>query len=102
MRLWHYLRRLARRLLIATLIVAGALCGVVAVVFHYLIELAQSLLIEPAMRQHGLIAAAAVLDLERFDVVMAPPFALSGMGGPSLWDCHGVLSCLNQLGNETV
>ena len=28
---WHYLRRLARRLLIATLIVAGALCGVAVV-----------------------------------------------------------------------
>jgi hypothetical protein len=54
------------------------------------------------MRQHGLIAAATVLDLERFDVVVAPPFPLTGMGGSSLWDCHGVLSCLNQLGINTV
>jgi len=52
---WHYLRRLARRLLIATLIVsAGALCGVAAVVFHYFVEVAQSLLIEPALRRRGL------------------------------------------------
>jgi chloride channel protein, CIC family len=61
MRLWHSLRRLARRLLIATLIVAGALCGVVAVVFHFLVELAQSRLIEPALRQHGLARDALVI-----------------------------------------
>jgi CIC family chloride channel protein len=59
--LWHYLRRLARRLLIATLIVAGALCGVVAVVFHYVVQLAQSLLIEPALRQHTFTRAALVI-----------------------------------------
>lgn len=61
MRGWHYLRRLARRLLIATLIVAGALCGVAAVVFHYLVEFAQSILIEPALRQHGATRIAFVL-----------------------------------------
>ena len=55
------LRRLARRLLIATLIVAGALCGVAAVVFHYVVEFAQSLLIEPALRQHGLARDALVI-----------------------------------------
>ena len=58
---WHSLRRLARRLLIATLIVAGALCGVAAVAFHYLVELAQSLLIEPALRQRGLARDALVI-----------------------------------------
>jgi len=55
------LRRLARRLLIATLIVAGALCGVAAVVFHYVVEFAQSLLIEPALRQHGFAKDALVI-----------------------------------------
>jgi len=60
-RFWHSIRRLARRLLIATLIVAGALCGVAAVVFHYFIELAQSLLIEPALRQRGFTRAALVV-----------------------------------------
>src|SRR5438067_12020681 len=49
------------------------------------------------MRQHRLIASAAVLNLERFNVVVAPPFALAGVGGPSLWDCHGVWSCLSQV-----
>ena len=55
------LRRLARRLLIATLIVAGALCGVAAVVFHYLVEFAQAILIEPALRQHGFARYALVI-----------------------------------------
>ena len=55
------LRRLARRLLIATLIVAGALCGVAAVIFHYAVEFAQSLLIEPALRQRGLARDALVI-----------------------------------------
>ena len=55
------LRRLARRLLIATLIIAGALCGVAAVVFHYCVEFAQSLLMEPALRQHGTARVALVI-----------------------------------------
>lgn len=57
----HFLRRLARRLLIATLIITGALCGVAAVVFHYLVEFAQSLLIEPALRQRGFTRMALVI-----------------------------------------
>jgi chloride channel protein, CIC family len=61
MRWWHALRRLARRLLIATMIVAGALCGIVAVVFHYFIEFAQRLLIEPALRQHGMVRVALLI-----------------------------------------
>jgi CIC family chloride channel protein len=58
---WQTVRRLSRRLLIATLIVAGALCGVVAVVFHYLITFAQAILIEPALRQTGMTRVALLI-----------------------------------------
>lgn len=58
---WQSVRRLARRLLIATLVVAGAICGVAAVVFHYLVAAAQKLLITPALRQHGTLHVALVL-----------------------------------------
>ncbi len=61
MRGWHYLRRLAPRLLIATLIIAGALCRVAAVVFHYFVQLAQSVLIEPALRQRGMSRDALMI-----------------------------------------
>ena len=37
------------------------MCGVAAVAFHYLVELAQSLLIEPALRQHGFARDALVI-----------------------------------------
>jgi hypothetical protein len=45
-----------------------------------------------AMGQHGLIALAAVLHLNRLYVLMAPPFALAGMGNPSLGNCHKLLA----------
>jgi hypothetical protein len=70
MRGWHYFRRLARRLLIATLILAGALCGVAAVVFHALVELAQSVLIEPALRQRG---------FSRYVLVIAVPAVIAAV-----------------------
>jgi hypothetical protein len=41
-----------------------------------------------AVRQHGFVALAAILDGERLDVLMTPPFALAGVRGPSLGDCH--------------
>jgi hypothetical protein len=48
------------------------------------------------VRQHRLIAVAAILDLERFDVMVAPPFALPGVRSASLWNCHEFESYLNQ------
>jgi CIC family chloride channel protein len=58
---WQTVRRLSRRLLIATLVVAGALCGLCAVLFHYFIEFTQSILIEPALRQQGVLRVALVI-----------------------------------------
>jgi CIC family chloride channel protein len=58
---WQTVRRLSRRLLIATMVVAGALCGVAAVVFHYCVEFAQSFLIAPALRQTGILRVALVV-----------------------------------------
>jgi hypothetical protein len=40
------------------------------------------------VRQDRLAALAAVLDLDRLDVEVAPPFSLTGVGGASLRDCH--------------
>ena len=65
MRWWQTVRRLSRRLLIATLVVAGALCGVAAVVFHYLVQFAQAMLIEPALRQSGWTRVALASVSER-------------------------------------
>src|SRR2546425_1534907 len=45
-----------------------------------------------AMRQHRLFAARTILDLDGLDVLVAAAFALTGMGGSSLRDCHD--SCL--------
>lgn len=58
---WQTVRRLARRLLIATLIIAGVLCGIAAVVFHSMVDLAQRVLILPALRQHGILHIALVV-----------------------------------------
>lgn len=57
----HTLRQLARRLLIATLIVTGAVCGVAAVGFHWLIAFADRLLIGFALRQDGLTRNVLVI-----------------------------------------
>src|SRR5579884_2639465 len=40
------------------------------------------------VRQHRLLAARAVLDLDRLEVLVAAPLALAGVGGTSLGDCH--------------
>jgi hypothetical protein len=40
------------------------------------------------MRQHRLLAAAAVLDLHRFDVQVTAAFALAGVRGSSLRNSH--------------
>lgn len=61
MAVWQSIRRLARRLLIATLIMAGAICGVIAVVFHKLVDLSQGLLVRGALRQHGGLRIALIL-----------------------------------------
>ena len=39
----------------------GALCGVAAVVFHYLVAFAQRILMEPALRQRGIARVALVV-----------------------------------------
>ena len=67
---WQTIRRLARRLLIATLIVAGALCGVAAVVFHEFVDLAQRFLIQPALQQHGIV---------RFGLLVIVPALVTGI-----------------------
>ena len=51
--MWHTIRQLARRALIAVLIVTGAACGVAAVAFHRLIAFADRYLIGVALRQDG-------------------------------------------------
>jgi hypothetical protein len=52
-----------------------------------------------AMRQDRFVTVWAVLNLNRFDMEVAPPFALSGMGCSSLRDCHGVRPCQIRLWN---
>jgi len=42
-----------------------------------------------AVRQDRLVAVGAVLDLQGFDVLMAPPFAVAGVRSPSLGNSHG-------------
>jgi hypothetical protein len=41
------------------------------------------------MRQHRLLAARAVLDLDGVEVVVAAPLPLAGVGGSSLRNGHG-------------
>jgi hypothetical protein len=38
--------------------------------------------------ENGMAAAIAVRILPRLEMLMAPPFALPGMGDPSLWNSH--------------
>jgi hypothetical protein len=40
------------------------------------------------MRQDRFVALRAILNLDRLNVLMTPPFALPGMGRASLWDSH--------------
>jgi hypothetical protein len=55
---------------------------------HYFAALVVAAIRTDAMRQHRLVATAAVLNLQRLDVQVAPPFALPGVRCSSLWDCH--------------
>src|ERR1051325_6876859 len=57
------LRTLARRFLLVTLVGVGALCGVVAVLFHHYVELARRLLIGAALETHGALRIALVLGI---------------------------------------
>jgi CIC family chloride channel protein len=49
MRLRRRLRSLARRFLLLTIVVIGAMCGVLAVLFHRYVEVARAMLIGPAL-----------------------------------------------------
>jgi CIC family chloride channel protein len=60
-RLLGKVRFLAARFLLVTLVLAGALSGVLAVLFHRYLELARSLLIEPALEQEGPLRMILVL-----------------------------------------
>jgi CIC family chloride channel protein len=52
---------LASRFLLVTLVLAGALCGVLAVLFHRYVELARSFLIGPALEQDGVMRVVLIL-----------------------------------------
>ena len=54
-------RSLARRFLLFTLVVIGALCGVVAVLFHHAVELARTFLIGRAVEGHGVVRIVLIL-----------------------------------------
>jgi CIC family chloride channel protein len=60
-RLARNIQFLASRFLFVTLVLAGALCGVLAVLFHRYLELARSVLIEPALDQDGALRVVLVL-----------------------------------------
>jgi CIC family chloride channel protein len=55
------LRSLARRFLLVTLVVIGAVCGVLAVAFHKFVELAYDLLIGHALVRHGIQRIALII-----------------------------------------
>src|SRR5437764_441911 len=44
--------------------------------------------------QQRLLAVTAILNLDRFQVLMAAPLALAGMGRSPLRNCHKCLPCL--------
>ena len=46
-----------------------------------------------AVRQDGLLAARAILDLNGLEVLVAAPLALPGVGGSSLRNGHDFLPC---------
>lgn len=50
-----------RRFLLLLLIATGLVCGFAAVTFHWLVDWLSSLLIEPAVEQHGILGIVAVI-----------------------------------------
>jgi hypothetical protein len=54
------------------------------------------------MRQHRLIAVGAILNMHGLDVVVTPPFALTGMGRSSLGYSHRSSPCAEALEIEKV
>lgn len=63
MQLIERVRAMSRRLLLVTLVVTGALCGAIAVVFHELIELMRSVLIESALGEPSWTGVALVVGI---------------------------------------
>src|SRR3954449_5668176 len=55
------LRLLARRFLLVTLVVIGAICGVLAVAFHKFVEFAYAQLIGHALVRHGIQRIALII-----------------------------------------
>ena len=55
------LRTFARRFLLFTLVIIGAICGVLAVAFHKFVELAYDLLIGHALARHGIQRIALII-----------------------------------------
>src|SRR5690242_6197466 len=51
----------ARRFLLLTIVVIGAMCGVLAVLFHRYVELARRFLIGAALAQHGIVRIILVV-----------------------------------------
>jgi CIC family chloride channel protein len=56
-------RAMSRRLLLVTLVITGALCGAIAVLFHELIDLMRSILIQSAVGEHSLTGYAMVIGI---------------------------------------
>lgn len=56
-------RAMSRRLLLFTLVITGALCGAIAVLFHEAIELTRSVLIESALGQPSWTRVAMVIGI---------------------------------------
>lgn len=54
---------MSRRLLLVTLVITGALCGAIAVLFHELIDLARSVLIESALGDPSVTGVALVIGI---------------------------------------
>jgi len=44
-----------------------------------------------AVRQHRLVALAAILHLDGFNVLMTPPFSLAGVRRSPFWNCHDLM-----------
>jgi CIC family chloride channel protein len=55
------IRLFARRFIVPTLVVTGALCGVAAALFHRFVEAARLALIGGALHQHGVLRVVAVV-----------------------------------------
>ncbi len=63
MNLIERVREMSRRLLLVTLVITGALCGAIAVLFHELIDLMRSILIESALGEPSLTGVALVIGI---------------------------------------